>query len=192
MLTFAKDRPVFLREFSTDHYTIIPYFLSKLWREALNTLIATLTQAVVIYWLMGFQMGFWQLVAITYALSMTATAVAVMLGACFEDTQASLNLFTLLVVPQFFFSGLFIAIEYIPSWVSWAQYICSLTYGARLGFAYEFGDCEPGAAAANCAAVLAANNVNPDDTWLYWLAMLLLFVVFRVLGVVVLRYKATY
>ena len=141
---------------------------------------------------MGFQMSFGQLVAVTYTLSMTATAVAVMLGACFTDIQNSLNLFTLLVVPQFFFSGLFIAIELMPSWVSWAQYLCSLTYAARLGFAYEFGDCEPGEAAANCEAVLAANNVNADDTWWYWLALLGLFVMFRVLGVIILRHKASY
>ena len=192
MITFSKDRPVFLREFSTDHYTIVPYFLSKLWKEALNTFIATITQAVVIYWLMGFQMGFGQLVAITYALSMTATAVAVMLGACFDDINASLNLFTLLVVPQFFFSGLFIAIELIPTWVSWAQYVCSLTYAARIGFAYEFGSCEEGQASANCDAVLAANNVDKEDTWWYWLALLGLFVMFRVLGIMVLRCKATY
>lgn len=192
MLTFSKDRPVFLREFSTDHYTIVPYFLSKLWREALNTLIATITQALVIYWLMGFQMSFGQLVALTYTLSMTATAVAVMLGACFDDINNSLNLFTLLVVPQFFFSGLFISIELIPDWVSWAQYICSLTYASRLGFAYEFADCEPGQAQANCDELLASNNVDKDDIWWYWLALLGLFVMFRVGGVIVLRSKATY
>ncbi|CAB9516113.1 Putative white-brown complex homolog protein 30 [Seminavis robusta] len=192
MLTFSKDRPVFLREFSTDHYTVIPYFLSKLWREMFNTLIATLSQALVIYWMMGFQMSFGQLFAITYALSLTATAVAVMLGACFDDVQNALTLFTLVVVPQFFFSGLFIAIELIPSWVSWAQYVCSLTYAARLGFAYEFADCEPGDAAANCAAVLAANNVDKDSTWWYWLALLGLFVMFRGFGALILRYKATY
>ena len=33
MLTFSKDRPVFLREYSTDHYTVIPYFLAKLGTE---------------------------------------------------------------------------------------------------------------------------------------------------------------
>ena len=192
MLTFSKDRPVFLREFSTDHYTIVPYFLSKLWTEALNTFVATLTQALVIYWLMGFQMSFGQLLAITYCLSLTATAVAVMLGACFTDINNALSLFTLLVVPQFYFSGLFIAIELIPSWVSWAQYLCSLTYGARLGFAYEFSNCEPGQAAANCASVLEANNVSVDDTWWYWLAMLGLFVMFRVGGAIILRLKATY
>eukprot|EP00522_Entomoneis_paludosa_P001388 CAMPEP_0172475348 /NCGR_PEP_ID=MMETSP1065-20121228/69819_1 /TAXON_ID=265537 /ORGANISM="Amphiprora paludosa, Strain CCMP125" /LENGTH=673 /DNA_ID=CAMNT_0013233547 /DNA_START=69 /DNA_END=2090 /DNA_ORIENTATION=+ len=192
MLTFSKDRPVFLREFSTDHYTIFPYFLSKLWREAINTFLSSITQALVIYWLIGFQMGFGELVAVTFTLSMTATAVAVMLGACFDDISNALMLFTLLVVPQFYFSGLFISIELIPSWVAWAQYLCSLTYAARISFAYEFDDCDPGLASENCDTVLEANNVDKDDVWWYWLALLGLFVAFRLGGVAVLRYRATY
>jgi len=180
-----------------------------------------MTQAIVIYWLMGFSMSFGQLVAITYSLSLTATAgefkclilvvslvgaclfslisthdppaVTIMMGACFADINNAMSLFTLVVVPQFYFSGLFIAIELIPEWVSWAQYLCSLTYAARLGFAYEFGgDCGDAAAQQNCDTILAANNVHVDDTWWYWLALLGLFVMFRLGGIVVLRFKATY
>jgi ABC-type multidrug transport system permease subunit len=189
---FSSERPLFLREYSTDHYTIIPYFLSKLGSEALNSFVAVLAQAVIVYWVMGFQMAFAQFLAITYSLALTATAVAVMLGAFFTDPKNALSLYTLVVVPQFYFSGLFIAIELIPSWVSWAQYLCSLTYASRLGFAYEFSNCESGAAEANCKAVLEANNVSGDDTWWYWLALLGLFVMFRLGGIYVLRSKARY
>ena len=115
-----------------------------------------------------------------------------MLGAFFTDPNNALSLFTLVVVPQFYFSGLFIAIELIPSWVSWAQYLCSLTYASRLGFAYEFGDCEAGAAESNCDSVLEANNVSLDDTWWYWLALMGLFVMFRLGGIYVLWSKARY
>ena len=137
-------------------------------------------------------MGFGQLLGITYALALTATAVAVMLGACFTDMKNAQSLYTLVVVPQFYFSGLFIAIELIPTWVSWAQYLCSLTYAARIGFAYEFGTCEPGAAQQNCDAALASNNVDMDGIWWYWLALMGLFVAFRFAGIVILRSKANY
>ena len=194
MLTFSKDRPIFLREYSTGHYTIVPYFLSKLWTEALNTLASVLTQAVIVYWMIGLQMTFRQFLALTYSLALTATAVAVMLGAAFTDINNALSLFTLVVVPQFYFSGLFIAIELIPKWISWAQYLCSLTYASRLGFAYEFSDCSKDGelAVENCESVLKANNVNPNDTWWYWLALLGLFVLFRCCGIVLLGRKAKY
>ena len=192
IFVFSSERPLFLREYSTAHYSIVPYFLSKLWSEALNTFAAVLAQALITYWMIGLQMGFGQFVGVTYSLALTATAVAVLLGAFFTDSKNAVSLFTLVVVPQFYFSGLFIAIELIPSWVSWAQYLCSLTYGSRISFAYEFGDCEPGLEQDNCNAVLESNNVSVDDVWWYWLALMCLFCTFRLGGVYVLQSKANY
>jgi ABC-2 type transporter len=162
---FSRDRPLFLREYSTDHYNIIPYFLSKLGSEALNSFLAVFTQALIVYWMMGFQMGFGIFLAITYSLALTATAVAVMLGACFSDPKFATALFTVVVIPQMYFSGVFIAIDLLPEWVAWAQYLCSLTYASRLSFAYEFGNCEAGLAETNCQTALVSNNVDLDDTW---------------------------
>jgi hypothetical protein len=125
-----------------------------------------LAQALVVYWMMGFQMGFAMFLAITYSLALTATAVAVMLGACFSDPKFASALFTLVVIPQMYFSGVFIAIDLLPEWVAWAQYLCSLTYASRLSFAYEFGNCKPGLAQENCQIALESNNVSVDDTWL--------------------------
>ncbi len=162
---FSRDRPLFLREYSTDHYNIIPYFLSKLGSEAFNSFLAVFTQAVLVYWMMGFQMGFGSFLAITYSLALTATAVAVMLGACFSDPKFATALFTVVVIPQMYFSGVFIAIDLLPKWVAWAQYLCSLTYASRLSFAYEFGNCKAGPAGMNCQTALDSNNVSLDDTW---------------------------
>ena len=192
VFVFSGDRPVFLREYSTDHYTIVPYFLSKLGSEAFNSFCAIFTQCLIVYWLMGFTMTFGQLLAINYSLALTSTAVIVMLGAILTEAKSVSACFTLVVVPQFYFSGLFIAIELIPKWVNWAQYLCSVTYGSRLGLAYEFANCEPGLAQANCQTILESNNVKLDDTWWYWLALMGLFAMFRLGGVYLLRAKARY
>ena len=77
---------------------------------------------------MGFQMGFGYFLAITYTLAMTATAVAVMLGAFFSDQNTAMSLYTVVVIPQMYFSGLFIAIDLLPDWVAWAQYLCVSIY----------------------------------------------------------------
>jgi ABC-type multidrug transport system permease subunit len=192
LFIFAAERPVFLREYSSDHYAIVPYFVAHLGTEALQSFSAILAQALISYWMIGFQMAFGEFLAITSCLALTATAVSVMLGAVFEDTKSAAGLFTLIVVPQFYFSGLFISIEFIPTWVRWGQYLCSLTYGSRLAFAYEFSDCDPGQAADNCMEVLDKNQVSKDDTWWYWLALLGLFCMFRLGGIYVLHSKANY
>jgi len=189
---FARDRPLFLREYSTNHYKIVPYFLSKLGTEAFNAFTAVLAQALVVYWMMGFTMGFGYLLAITYAMSLVSTAVCVMLGAFFSDPEHATALFAIIVVPQLYFSGVFISIDLLPKVVQWAQYLCSLTYTSRLSLAYELQNCEPGLAEANCMDTLARNNVNVDDIWWYWLALLGLFLGFRLIAMIVLRSKANY
>jgi len=190
--TFARDRPLFLREYSTDHYNIVPYFLSKLGSEAFNAFAAVFAQALVVYWMMGFTMGFGYLLAITYSMSLVSTAVCVMLGAFFSEPESATALFSIVVVPQLYFSGVFTSIDLLPDVVQWAQYICSLTYASRLALAYELRNCEPGQAEANCLQTLAQNNVNLDYIWWYWLALLGLFLGFRLVAVIVLRSKANY
>jgi len=42
LLAFPEERPVFLREFSTDHYAAFTYFLARLTMEAFVTFIQIL------------------------------------------------------------------------------------------------------------------------------------------------------
>jgi len=186
---FSSERPLFLREYSTNHYSILPYFLSHLATEALNCLVAIMIQSIIVYYMIGFQMTFFQFFTITFTLAMTSTAVSVWLGAIFSNPKSAQALFTLVVVPQFYFSGVFVSTNLIPVWVRWAQYLCSLKYAAGLGYIYEFTNCAPGQASINCSNVLAQNNVNESDVWWYWLALLVLLFMFRFAALIVLRRK---
>mmetsp|Transcript_12643 Transcript_12643/g.29348 ORF Transcript_12643/g.29348 Transcript_12643/m.29348 type:complete len:224 (+) Transcript_12643:376-1047(+) len=189
LVIFSSERSLFLREYSTNHYSIVTYFLSHLMTEALQALSAVLVQALIVYWMIGFQMYFLEFLAITYCLSMTSTAVSVLLGAMVSDIKSASALFTLVVVPQFYFSGVFIATNLIPIWVRWAQYTTSLKYAAGLAFIYEFGNCGDAVSQANCDDVLAQNGVSTDDLWWYWLALAALFVSFRGMALYVLHRK---
>lgn len=186
---FSSERPLFLREYSTHHYGILPYFLSHLATEALQCFAAVMVQTIIVYYMIGFQMTFLQFFVISYTLAMTSTAVSVLLGSIFTDPKSAQALFTLVVVPQFYFSGVFISTNLIPSWVAWAQYLCSLKYAAGLGYIYEFSNCEPGVASENCQNVLDQNNVEKNDTWWYWVALVTLFSGFRGVALMVLRNK---
>ena len=44
LLSFPEERPVFLREYSTNHYSVVSYFLSRLTMEAVITFLQVLTQ----------------------------------------------------------------------------------------------------------------------------------------------------
>jgi len=94
-------------------------------------------------------------------LAMASTALAVTLGCAVEDPKLAQELLPLLFIPQMLFAGFFVAPDLIPAWLRWAQYLCSLTYGTRIGLVAEFGDCET----AECIGLLDSTWADPDDTW---------------------------
>jgi ABC-type multidrug transport system permease subunit len=188
------ERPIFLREYSTDHYSAGAYFISKFTIEAVITFLQILVQSSVSFFLIGFTTNFFFFVAIVYSLAMASTAVAVLLGCAVTDAKTAQELLPLLFVPQMLFAGFFVAIELLPSWLQWVQYICSLTYGVRLGLLAEFEDCayngDNAQAAQNCERILVNVNADPDEKWWYWLVILALFAVLRLSALFVLRKKA--
>jgi ABC-type multidrug transport system permease subunit len=142
--------------------------------------------------MISFQMNFGMMLVITYALAMTSTALAVMLGCAVEDPKLGQEMLPILFVPQMLFAGFFVSPSLIPVWLRWAQYLCSLTYAVRLSLIAEFNrDCGSPEANQNCQNLLKNSESVPDDTWWYWLVLVALFVAFRVLAVIILRKKAT-
>jgi len=114
---FSKERGLFLREYSTNHYAIFPYFVSKFLAEAFQCSVAMLTQSVISYFMIGFQMNFFIFFLLLYTTCMTSTAVSVLLGSIFDNPQIAFALSPLVSVPQFYFSGVFIATNLIPDWI---------------------------------------------------------------------------
>jgi hypothetical protein len=44
LLAFPEERPVFLREYSTNHYNVLSYFLARFTMEAFITSLQVMTQ----------------------------------------------------------------------------------------------------------------------------------------------------
>jgi hypothetical protein len=102
LLVFPDERPVFIREYATNHYTVLSYFLryatplftcdcqfpppiiqinfflvvesSRLSLEAFLTAIQIMWSVILTYFLVEFQMPFMWLFLIMYALAMSSTA----------------------------------------------------------------------------------------------------------------------
>ena len=191
LLAFPEERPVFLREYSTNHYSVGAYFASRFTIEATITAMQVFVQLLLSYFLIGLQASFGKMFIITYVLAMASTAMAVMLGCAVEDPKLGQEMLPILFVPQMLFAGFFVVPELIPVWLRWASYLCSLTYSVRLALVAEFSDCGDGQAAINCANLLDNINADEDETWWYWLVLLVLFAAFRLFGLYILRRKAT-
>jgi ABC-type multidrug transport system permease subunit len=142
--------------------------------------------------MIGFQANFGEFLVIAYALAMSSTALAVLLGCSVEDPKLAQEMLPILFVPQMLFAGFFVTPSLIPAWLRWAQYLCTLTYAIRLSLVAEFDqDCGSPEADANCESILARIDASQNDVWWYWLVLVGLFALFRVGAVFVLRKKAT-
>jgi ABC-type multidrug transport system permease subunit len=174
--------------FPSHSYAILPYFLSRFSVECVVTLLQAFMQLLASYFLFGLNINFFVFLAINFMLAMASTSIGVLMGSAVENPRVAAELMPLMIVPQLLFSGFFIPTQYIPSFLRWAQYLCSLTYATRLSLHYEFGDCETDA----CADVLAFNSVYELDTVWYWLILLTILAVFRLYAMVILKGKANF
>ncbi|GMH47425.1 hypothetical protein TrVE_jg4854 [Triparma verrucosa] len=192
LLAFPSQRPIFLREYSTGTYSILPYIFSKLLFEIPLAFSQTLVQWLVVYWMIGFQGNFFLLLLSSFALGVASASVAVLLGSAVEDVKTASELMPVMFVPQMLFAGFFVAADQIPEYLRWAQYLCSLKYAMNLLSIVEFGEdsCQAGAE-AQCAKLLDGNEVEEDLAWFYILVLFGLFAVFRTVGAYVLTVKAT-
>lgn len=191
LLAFPEERPVFLREYSTNHYSVFSYFLSRLTMEAFITALQILVQATITYFLIEFNSEFFFYWLNMYALAMSSTALAVFLGCSVEDPKLAQEMLPILFVPQMLFSGFFVVPELIPVWLRWARYLCSLTYALRIALVLEFGNgCGSPVADLQCERLLENIDANEDETWWNWLVLVALFIFFRLMALYVLQRKA--
>lgn len=154
LLSFPVERPVFIREYATNTYSLIPYFLSKMLVEIPMMIFQSSLMFLCAYWLVGFNGGFFQLTLVIALLGFVSASTTLAIGAAVENVTAALQLTPLLFVPQLLFAGFFIPITSIPEWLQWPEYLCSLKYSINIVTIVEF-DQVPAAFAGN---EVATNN----------------------------------
>ncbi|EEQ98051.1 Protein white, putative [Perkinsus marinus ATCC 50983] len=184
IIRYPEQRMVFLREYTSGMYSVIPYVVSKTMVELPLALLECFLQVVAFYWIVNLQGNFVLWLLLLWLLNLVSTSLAQLLGATTSTITRAMQLMPLLFMPQIAFSGLFISLDRVPVWLRWGQYISYLKYGVNLGYFIEFGFDMPTLAKMNS---IYANLLGLDIGVL--LGMLILF---RILTIVVLRRKARY
>eukprot|EP00567_Pseudictyota_dubia_P002639 CAMPEP_0197468362 /NCGR_PEP_ID=MMETSP1175-20131217/66043_1 /TAXON_ID=1003142 /ORGANISM="Triceratium dubium, Strain CCMP147" /LENGTH=641 /DNA_ID=CAMNT_0043004459 /DNA_START=144 /DNA_END=2069 /DNA_ORIENTATION=- len=188
LVEFPRDRPVFLREYSTNHYAVVPYFLAKFSVECVLVLVQVLVQLLCAFFLMEFQMNFFLFLALNFMLAIASTSIGILIGSSVENPAVATELLPALIVPQLLFSGFFIQASLIPEFLRWAQYLCSLTYATRLASLYEFGECST----SSCQSLLSNNAVYEIESYWYWIILFVIAAVSRISAMCILRGKARF
>jgi hypothetical protein len=149
-------------------------------------------QAVITYFLIGFQADFAIYYATTYSLAMASTALGVMLGSAVENPKLGQEFLPVLFVPQMLFAGFFVAPKLIPIWLRWARFICTMTFALRIIMVAEFDrDCGSVRGNENCQDLLDNIDAVPEETWWNWIVLVTLFCFFRVTALAILQKKGS-
>jgi len=181
LLTFASERPVFIREHASNMYGTIPYFISKTAVELPVVFLQTLITWLLAYFMMGMTGNFVIHVLGSYLISLAAASTALLAACIVRDAKQAMEAAPGLFVPQILFAGFFIKMESVPVFCRWLQYICSLKWGMNILLWNEFEEDE---------RLLEVNDVNVDHIWLYVLVLLAITFGFRIIAASVLTRKA--
>lgn len=195
LLSFPSERPMILREYATGTYNITAYFVSKMLWELPMTFVQMIVQFLLVFYLCDLRGDFIIQVLACTGLGLVSNSVAMGIGCLVPDVKDVTELAPLLFVPQILFAGFFIRTSQIPIFLRWAQYLCGMKYAMNLVLINEFQlgseHCnETPQARQNCDGVIKANDIDLDNYFIYIILLLALFLVFRLVGVLILIQKA--
>ena len=157
-------------------------------------LLTTTIQFLIIYNMCSFSGSFTYIVLASFALASASCSVAIVLGSLVDDVKSASELQPLLFTPQLLFAGFFIRTEFIPPFLRWSQYLCSLKYAISLILLTEFKstnrNCQGALASKACQEMLTRNGIEQSQWWVYAFLLFLLFLVFRIIAAIVLVKRA--
>lgn len=186
LISFPKERPIFIREYSGGSYSAAIYFLCKSIIEVPLLAVQSALATVILYFMMGFS-GIYPLFFLGHFLIGIASAsIAVALTSRVAQIKTALELSPLVFVPQIFFSGVFVRIEQIPAVLRWIQYIVPLKYGVDIVYLAEINQSKYRWA----PSLLDQNDVETNGLWWYIVVLIALFLTFRFIGLMSLVQKA--
>ena len=119
------------------------------------------------------------------------SALGVLVGCSVTNPHTAIEFLPAIFMPQILFSGFFVPPGLIPVWLSWIRYICPLTYGVKILVAAEYGNGRCDGLYPNfCESIFENVGVKENDVWWYYLVLIGLFVVVRILALFILKRKA--
>jgi len=188
---------------------VLPYFVAKTLVEMPVVFISNLMTYLFSYWIMGLQGNFLELTVIGWALGITSSSLALVIGCGVASGEKAIQLAPLALIPQMLFSGLFLPVSKIPTSLQWVKYLCPLKYAINLATMAEFhyikesmDDCEIHHPQQVCRGLYPGNYLRQDlienqgvqwSDWVLDVAILTgLFVTFRTISLILLWRKGKY
>lgn len=140
---FPIEREIFVKEYDSGLYHIIPYYLSKLLIDLPLTAFFPMLFTAIVYYAVNlyYPVGnFFLFMLGTVLLSWLATLFGIFIGAIVGDANVAIEIAPMIFVPIILFSGYTTNTENIVAGLKWIEYMSPVRYIFEYFVHNEFDD----------------------------------------------------
>lgn len=198
VLTFPMEKTIFAREHLNSWYSTKMYYLAKTVAEIPFQIIFPIVYCSIVYW-MTYQphelARFGLFILSCILISLVAQSVGLIIGAA-TSVQNAVFLAPVVSIPILLFSGFFISLDTIPSYLQWLSYISYIRYSYQSVLLVIYGMGRP---ELQCDKMfcpfqdpmdfLKEMDMIGTELYVTYAAQLAIFIVFRSAGYFLLRWK---
>ena len=111
MLDQIEGRPIYVKEYTTDHFGLFAYLLAKFISEAIVGFLQVFLLLVICFFAIDLQGDFWFWLLSLYSFLMIMSGAGVALSLFTRDARDAKELIPILLLPNILFAGFFVQID---------------------------------------------------------------------------------
>ncbi|KAI9554257.1 ABC protein [Daphnia sinensis] len=198
IVTFPLERRVLVREHLNHWYSLKAYYLAKTLVDIPFQIIFPFLYLLIVYLMTNQPMSiqrFGMLLCITICMSLVAQGIGLLVGAAFS-IQVAVFVAPAGTIPFLLFSGFFVNLNSIPIYMSWIADVSFFRYAFAGSMLAIYGDERPPLTCSQpychfryALKFLEQFDLDQSSYYLSVVGLLVFFLVIRVAGYVVLRFK---
>jgi ABC-type multidrug transport system permease subunit len=143
LLTFQIERPVFIREYSNQMYSVLPYYATKLMIDMPLMLLTPMLMECLVYWAVGFRHGassFFKFYMVLELCVQTGSALGLSISTMAPNIVVATTIAPAFIMPMMLFGGLMVNPSTVFVWLRWIQWISPIRYTFECLCIVQFGD----------------------------------------------------